>query len=133
MGVQDKNAVVTIEEGGTALHIVGNGWKKIYFPYTVTADTILEFDFQSTAEGEIHGIGFDTDNSANSDRVFKLHGTQGWGIQTFNDYAGESPKHYMIPVGQYYTGEMLYLTFVNDHDVGSPTAESVFKNIKVYE
>ncbi len=65
--------------------------------------------------------------------TFKLYGSQNWGIQTFNNYAGETPRHYIIPVGQYYTGDMLYLTFTNDHDVSNPTAESVFMNVKVYD
>ena len=133
-GGQDVSAAVTIEDGGSTLRIVGNGWKKIEFPYTITDDTILEFDFQSAAEGEIHGIGFDTDNSIdNPILVFKLHGTQKWGIRDFDNYGGETPQHYVIPVGQYYTGDVLYLTFANDHDIRRPTAESVFKNVKVYE
>ena len=133
-GGHDKSAAVTIDDGGSTLRIVGNGWKKIEFPYTITEDTILEFDFQSTAEGEIHGIGFDIDDSiANPIMVFKLHGTQKWGIVDFDNYAGETPKHYIIPVGRYYTGDVLYLTFANDHDIKRPTAESVFKNVKVYE
>jgi hypothetical protein len=120
-GGQDRSAAVTIEDGGSTLRIVGNGWKKIEFPYTITDDTILEFDFQSTAEGEIHGIGFDTDNSiSNPILVFKLHGTQKWGILDFDNYAGETPQHYVIPVGQYYTGDVLYLTFANDHDIKTP-------------
>ena len=127
------SAAVTIEDGGSTLRIVGNGWKKIEFPYTITDDTILEFDFQSTAKGEIHGIGFDTDDSiSNPILVFQLYGTQKWGILDFDNYGGEIPQHYVIPVGQYYTGDVLYLTFANDHDIKNPTAESVFKNVKVY-
>ena len=42
-------------------------------------------------------------------------------------------KHYVIPVGQFYTGSMANLFFVNDHDVANPSAESVFSNIQVYE
>ena len=34
--------------------------------------------------------------------------------------------HYVIPVGQFYTGTFDRLFFVNDHDVASPNAESVF-------
>ncbi len=132
--VQDVSSTMTIEDGGTTLRIVGNGWKKIDFPYTVTANTILEFDFQSTKEGDVHGIGFDNDDDINNIvKIFKLHGKQSWGIYAFNNYAGESPRHYTIPVGQYYTGNMLYMCFTNDHDVVNPTAESVFKNIKIYE
>ncbi|VAW49570.1 FIG00566442: hypothetical protein [hydrothermal vent metagenome] len=132
---QDKNPTVTIEDQGATLRIVGNGWKKIALPYTVTANTIIEFDFQSTAQGEVHGIGFDTDNGISGGRTFKVYGTQNWGIATFDDYAGSQPnvKSYIIPVGQHFTGNMLYLTFTNDHDVASPTAESIFFNVKIYE
>ena len=35
---------VTVEDGGATLHIVGNGWRKINFPYVVTPSTVLEFD-----------------------------------------------------------------------------------------
>ena len=55
-------SVVSVEDGGATLRIVGNGWKKVAFPYVVTADTVLEFDFSSSVEGEIQGIGFDTDD-----------------------------------------------------------------------
>ncbi|MCP4544637.1 MAG: hypothetical protein GY832_46645 [Chloroflexi bacterium] len=132
---QDKNPTVTVEDAGATLHIVGNGWKKIAFPYTVTSDTILEFDFKSGARGEIHGIGFDTDNGTSSNRTFQLYGSQSWGISAFNDYASTAPawKHYRIPVGEYYTGNMLYLIFANDHDVSNPTGEGLFANIAVYE
>ena len=132
---QDVNSAVTIEDGGSTLRIVGNSWKKMNFPYTVTSNTILEFDFQSTVEGEVHGIGFDNDDNIfnNPTKIFELHGTQGWGLQAFNNYAGESSKHYIIPVGQYYTGDMVYICFTNDHDVANPTAESLFKDIMVYE
>jgi hypothetical protein len=132
---QDKNPVVTREDNGETLHIVGNGWKKIAFPYTVTADTILEFDFSSSAEGEIQGIGFDNDNGLSQNFTFQLYGTQTWGISNYNDYGVESGnwKHYSIPVGQFYTGKMLYLTFANDHDVTNPNGESLFSNLQVYE
>jgi RHS repeat-associated protein len=36
-------------------------------------------------------------------------------------------------VGSYFTGEMLWLTLINDHDVSSPTGESRFSNVRVYE
>lgn len=131
---QDAGPAVSIEDGGATLRIVGNGWKRISFPYTVLPNTVLEFDFQSSVEGEIHGIGLD-ENNAEQDvvRTFQLHGTQVFGNQAFNNYAGETPKHYVIPVGTYYTGNMIYLTFTNDHDVPNPTAESVFSNITVHE
>ena len=36
-------------------------------------------------------------------------------------------------MGQYYTGAFSYLFFANDHDVSSPTGESYFSNIEIYE
>jgi YD repeat-containing protein len=61
-GSQDQNPAMTIEDDGATLHLVGNGWKKIPFPYSVTADTVLEFDFKSGSQAEIHAIGFDDDD-----------------------------------------------------------------------
>jgi hypothetical protein len=62
-----------------------------------------------------------------------LYGTQSFGNQDFHDYTGEGWKHYRIPVGTYYTGPMIYMTFIADHDVTTPTAESVFRNVRVYD
>ncbi|MBN1123586.1 MAG: hypothetical protein JXA82_01165, partial [Sedimentisphaerales bacterium] len=132
-GSQDGVSTTTVEDAGATLRIVGNGWKKVVFNYMVTANTVLEFDFQSSAEGEIHGVGFDTDNGITAGRTFQLFGTQTWGNTSFNDYAGETPKHYVIPIGQYYTGSFMNLFFANDHDVAVPTAEGVFSNIQIYE
>ena len=135
-GTQDKSGSVTIESGGAALNLVGNRWQQIPFAYKITPNTVLEFDFQSSAQGEIHGIGFDTDLSLVSNRAFQLYGTQNWGwaFQDFHNYPGDgSVQHYRIEVGNFYTGDMQYLFFVMDHDVGSPTGNSIFSNIQVYE
>ncbi|MCU7921043.1 MAG: hypothetical protein KZQ95_22190 [Candidatus Thiodiazotropha sp. (ex Epidulcina cf. delphinae)] len=130
---QDVSATATVDTEGAALTLTGNGWKKIAYPYTVTPNTVLAFDFQSRAEGEIHGIGFDTDNGISGNRSFILHGTQTWGIQDYATYAGQGTQHFHIPVGQYFTGAMQWLTFINDHDVSNPSAESRFSNLRVYE
>ncbi|MEQ9015981.1 MAG: hypothetical protein RID90_16170, partial [Marinovum algicola] len=86
-GNQDKRAIVTLSEDSREVQLEGNGWKKLGLDYTITADTILEFDFKSTAEGEVQGIGFDTDDSLSSKQFFKLYGTQNFGIKHFNNYA----------------------------------------------
>ena len=132
---QDNAGTVTVEGGGSTLYLVGNRWQQIAYPYVVTSNTVLEFDFQSDAEGEVHGIGLDDNLSAfDQQRIFKVYGTQVWGILDFDDYPGDgSTKHYVIPVGQFYTGSMQYLTFTMDHDVGSPTGQSRFSNVRVYE
>jgi hypothetical protein len=125
---------IDILDNGNTLHLSGNGWTQISMPVAVTQNTVLAFDFQSNAQGEVHGIGFDTDQFATEDKTFKLYGTQGYGLTAFNDYANSAPnwKHYTIPVGQYYTGQMLYLFFAHDQDVPSPTAQSYFRNVQIY-
>jgi protocatechuate 3,4-dioxygenase beta subunit len=134
-GAQDVAGSVDVEENGAAIRLTGNAWKKTDLPYEVTANTVLEFEFQSPIQGEIHGLGFDTDGSPSADRTFKLDGTQSWGISDFAVDGEATPgyKHYRIPVGQYYTGQMNHLFFVNDQDLANPTAESSFRNVKVWE
>ena len=129
----DGPPTVSVIDNGDTLHLTGNGWVQISVPVLITPDTMLSFDFKSNAQGDVHGIGFDTNQSSNSDLTFKLYGTQGYGLTTYNDYAAFAPewKHYDIPVGQYYPGQVLYLFFANDHDVATPTAESYFRNVKI--
>ncbi|MDF3128522.1 DNRLRE domain-containing protein [Kiritimatiellaeota bacterium B1221] len=130
---QDQDAGnAVIEDNGATLHLSGNAWKKIDLPFTLTANSVLEFDYKSSSEGDIHGIGFDTDDTISPDKIFELHGTQTWGIQNHNDYSGSNWKHYSIPVGQFLTGNVLYLVFTNDHDVTTPTANGYFRNVKLY-
>ncbi|MBN2712831.1 MAG: hypothetical protein JXR97_10435 [Planctomycetes bacterium] len=133
-GSQNTVGTALVEDNGSTLHITGNLWRKVNLgSVTVTKNTVLEFDFASSAQGEIHGIGFDNDDGVSSDLTFQVYGTQGWGITKFRDYVALSVKHYVIPVGQYYTGTFSHLMFVNDHDVTSPTGDSVFSNIRIYE
>ncbi|MBI9019309.1 MAG: LamG domain-containing protein [Phycisphaerae bacterium] len=136
-GSQDSGGVAQIEGNGTILHLTGNTWKAIALNHEVTANTVIEFDFQSSVQGEEQCIGFDDDLQIQSNNRFKLYGSQASGTELtdFNDYDSYSPavKHYIIPVGQYYTGPMQYLFFVNDHDVVPATGESFFGNIHIYE
>ena len=129
---QDKTGTVEVRDAGLSLYLEGNRWQKINLPYTVTADTVIEFDFQSTVEGEIIGLGFDNDLNVNSDKSFKVYGTQNWGISNFDTYSGSGVTHFTIPVGQFYTGNFQYLFFINDDDINS-TSNSFYSNIVVYE
>ena len=131
-GSQD-NGTVTVNGSGWVI-LNGNSWKAIDLNYQVTANTVIEFDFGSTTQGEIHGIGFDSDNGISSNRTFRLYGTQNWGINNYNDYAASagSWKSYTIPVGQFYTGSFDRLFFVCDDDANS-NGNSYYRNIKIYE
>ena len=134
---QDRNSRTRLWKNDTALRIRGNGWKRLGIDYNITPDTMMKVEFRSRAEGEIQGIGFDNDNrirGVDKGRLFQFAGTQQWGNDEFDDYVtGEGWKTYEIPVGEYFTGNVDYLTFANDHDVRRPTAISEFRNIQLFE
>lgn len=132
---EDRDSVYASIENGTGVSITGNGWKRLLRDYTITENTVMEFDFRSRVEGEVSGIGFDTQDFMTANLSFKVYGTQAWGNMTFDNYAGNGAwQHYTIPVGQFYTGDFTRLFFVNDKD-GAPveTNEADFRNIMVYE
>lgn len=131
---QDITKSFAISNAGAQLTVSGNTWKQTQINYTVTADTILEFDFTSTREGEVQGIGFDNDLSLSGDKFFKVFGTQTWGIQDFDTYTTAlGTVHYTINIGSYFTGYTQYMVFGNDHDIASPNANATFSNVKLYE
>ncbi|GAB5495479.1 MAG: hypothetical protein Phyf2KO_05590 [Phycisphaerales bacterium] len=134
-GGADQDRDLTVETDGDTLSMSGNGWKSIDYDYTVTEDTILEFQFKSGTEGEIHGIGFDTDGSIDPGKTFRLHGTQDWGIDMSSDYEGSEGEWvtYRIRVGDHFQGDFDRMTFVNDHDAGGQDGESAFRGVRVYE
>ena len=123
-----------LQNGNTELVLSNNAWKYMNLNYTVTANTVIQFDFGSTIEGEIHGIGFETDNSLSSNLVFKVHGTQNWGITDFDNYpSNDQWVTYSIDVGSYYTGASDRLLFLADHDAGPGNGNSFFRNIVIFE
>ena len=128
---QDAAGNYTIGSGGDALSLSNNTWKFIPLNYTVTSNTVIEFNFSSTSQGEIHGIAFENDNTLTSTRVFKVHGTQNYGVTNYDNYSSGTVT-YVIPVGNFYTGNMDRLVFVNDNDAGSGNT-STFSNVKIYE
>ncbi|SEC88278.1 Por secretion system C-terminal sorting domain-containing protein [Tenacibaculum sp. MAR_2009_124] len=128
---QDNSGNYSVSTAGESLTLSNNTWKYISMNYTVTANTVIEFEFSSTSQGEIHGVGFENDNTLTSSRYFKVHGTQNYGITNYDNYAGGTKK-YIIPVGSSYTGAMDRLVFINDNDAGSGN-NSTFSNVKIYE
>ncbi|MEM9555024.1 MAG: PepSY domain-containing protein [Acidobacteriota bacterium] len=128
---QDNASNVTIQDGGDSILLQDNTWRRTVGTYTVTANTVVEFDFTSTSQGEIHGIGLDEDNTLSADRIFKVHGTQAYGIQDFDNYTSGTVT-YSIPVGQYFTGAAMNLVLVNDNDAGTGN-DSTFSNVRIYE
>lgn len=139
-GSQDSTGTVQIIEDGNGFSMTGNAWKKYALNTDITSDTILEFDFKSTVEGEIQAFGFETDDNFGNDSTrFKLWGTQSSGMnyaapQSTYSYDGSGDwMHYTIDVGTYFTGAFNYLAFVNDHDVSGADGNSWYRNIRLYD
>lgn len=134
---QPENGTATIEDNNATLHMTGNVWRKFDLSYNVTAKTVLEFDLKVSQLGEIHAIGFDTDDNESPSMGFRLFGTEAWAGSVEDFYTPGVPssewQHFRIPVGTFYTGAMNDLFVVNDHDGGSRNAESLFSNIRVFE
>ncbi len=108
--------------------MTGNRWRTSLEKFDITDDTILEFTFSSDQLGEIQGIGFSENDRGASQQIFKLTGTQNWGIQDIHYQGGT--QRMTIPVGQYYTGSNMRLVFVNDNDA-APTSTSTFSHVHV--
>jgi len=134
-GDSQDQGIGSIVDNGKTIELRYNTWKAIAFPYEVTANTFLEFDFRSTQAAEINGIGFDEDLSISTTSTFQLWGSQAWGYQDFNNYEGNVGlwKHYIIPVGQKFKGKTNYLFFACDNDASPKIGNSQFRNIQVYE
>ncbi|MAE63765.1 MAG: hypothetical protein CMJ18_05790, partial [Phycisphaeraceae bacterium] len=145
---EQPNVNISVEENldaGSTPTLTGNTWRAIEMPYQIRPATVLEFDFSSAAEGDLHSIGFDVNAVHNGlqpvfEIRFELYGTEvgnetGEGNQDFRDYADTAPavKHYTIRVGDFFTGSFNFMTFGNEHDVDDPTAESVFSNVMLYD
>lgn len=128
------NGTSQLQNGNTELVLSDNAWKYVDLNYTVTANTVIQFEFGSTIEGEIHGLGLESDNNLSSNLVFKVHGTQNWGITDFDNYPGNSTwVSYTIPVGSFYTGASDRLLFLADHDGGAQNGNSFFRNVILFE
>lgn len=155
---QDGTGETAVEAGGATVSLSGNQWKYVDFSDTVTEDTMLVFEFNSTSTGEIHGIGLENDQDQSSDRVIEVFGVQDWG-KSVGDFAGlerydlgDGWVRYEVPIGEHYEsngdlGAVQYMVFIMDCDgnvdpsqTNCPTtpdgvtpANSYFRNVRVYE
>ena len=135
-GQDAKTGTYQVLDGGSTLNLHGNAWKQIGLNYTLTPDTVVEFDFRSMVEGDFHAIGFETDSRFSAERFVKLYGPEeNRKFITAESYDGSETewKHYRIAIGELLTGDVTSLVFANDHDVRRPTADASFTNIRIYE
>jgi hypothetical protein len=130
---QNSSNDYSIVDGGNTISLSNNTWIRTTNAYDITADTVIEFSFASSSQGEIHAIGFDeNDDYGDLQRIFLFWGTQSWsgGIDWTPKYSGNgSYESYSIPVGQYYTGSM-YLVFTNDDD-DNVGAQGSFRCVRI--
>ena len=127
----------SVLNGGDTLNMTGNTWLRTTQTFNLTADTVIEFLFSSTDQGEIHAVGFDADDTLNDEPAhFQIWGTQNWtGTgnvgRTAQQYTGSGNfESFTIPVGQTFTGSR-FLVFTNDNDSG--TGNSNFSCVRIFE
>ncbi|SDM33187.1 flagellin N-terminal-like domain-containing protein [Haloarchaeobius iranensis] len=155
---QDGSGSTTVEDGGATVRQSGNQWKYVERNYTVTENTTLVFEFNSTSRGEIHGIGLEDDQQQTGGRIVEVYGAQGWGHNVTNFdgleryQAGDGWARYEVPIGEHYTSNGFnastrYLVFITDCDgnvdpssTNCPSniddekpANSRFRNVRIYE
>ena len=143
-----NSAIVSGSGSNATIELTGNTAKRhLIDPYDVTPNTMLSFTFDSDHEGWPHGIGIDDDGSLHpnaedtTEALFQLHGSvpNYRFYQTENNQFFGSETNYTIPIGQYYQGNANQLVFFNQPDFlnevpgASDEANSIFKNIQLYE
>ena len=133
---QNASNNTSVANGGDTLTLSNNTWVRSTQSFNITANTVVEFTYSSTSQGEIHAIGFDADDTLNDEAAhFQFWGTQNWtggGRIDYNPkYSGSGTQSFSIPVGQSYTGSRR-LVFTNDQDSGSG-ANGSFSCVRVFE
>ena len=131
-------AIGTINAANAQITINGNGWNALNIPHSLNPNSVLEFEFASTQQGEEHAIGFSNAiNSGNSvtGTRYKLFGTQNvptaQANQDFNYTGNGDFQSFSIPVGQLITGSFQYIVFINDNDANPTQGHSSFRNIRI--
>ncbi|WP_269523062.1 sulfatase-like hydrolase/transferase [Coraliomargarita parva] len=133
---QDVSGTCEISGEGSVIALTGNRWKRIDFPMTVTAGTVLEFDVTVVDAGEITAIGFETDNDQSNDKLmFQIAGSDVWpkaygSADGVAQYSGSGVQHMEIPVGQFYQQAIASLAIACDDDADA-SADARFENIVI--
>jgi subtilisin family serine protease len=140
---------VSVSSDGTQVRFVDRNYRKHPITYTITPNTVLEFDLlmHRYTDSEYYvgraAIGLLNANSVDVSRMFSLdYPNRNFGILDFADYTarrGDSIDpvfvKYRIPVGQFYTGDVSYLGFVGagPHASSGGDTDVVLRNVRIYE
>lgn len=130
----------TISANGTQISIAGTAGMKFAIPYTVTADTILEFEFRFDGATPIWmNMGFATEDggpSGNWDTasMFSLAGNPGDFIDDYIVTQKNTWHTFSIPAGAHFQGDFPYFAFMVWTDIiTDPNATCHFRNIVIRE
>jgi hypothetical protein len=138
-GQTPNQSTLELIESDKGLKITGHRAVKYPYPYTVTTNTRFAFNFKSTGSlPQLVSIGLDDDNSdgTNPETNIKLWGESwtGTGYTKSSYDANAEWQYYDLPIGTYFTGSMLYLTFQCRHTSFSiPSRNAWFRNVRLYE
>jgi hypothetical protein len=124
----------SVESSATSITLTGNRWRYVDgATFTLTENTVVEFDFVADGLGEVQGISFDNDHrSSNGGILLNLAGTQDLGNMTYRYTGNGAVQHFSIPVGQHLTGTW-QLVIVNDKDANPDTSTMTVSNVQVCE
>ena len=125
-----NDASATIQNNNRTLVLQNNVWVASSQTFNINSNTVLRFNYSSNSSGEIHGIGFDTDNTPTTTTIFQLAGSQNWGLTNYSYTGNGSTQSFEIPVGSFFTGDNFRLILVNDNDAGSGNV-GTFSNIEI--
>jgi len=117
----------------TVLRMWGNNWKATMRSLFVVGDgsQAICLDFKSTGnQGEICGVGLDTDSSLSENRFYQIYGTQGWGINDHRGYSGGGDWQSYVLVLDDFSGDFNRFVFSNDADAGQAT-DIYYRNVRV--
>ncbi len=132
-GGQDKDSSQWEVIDDTTLHMWGNNWKACLRDLSVAGDgsQAISFEFKSVGEqGEINGVGLDTNNSLSSSWFYRIYGTQNWGRNDHYGYSGGGNWQSYTLVLNDFGGNFNRFVFCNDADSGQAT-DVYYKDVRV--
>ncbi|SDX58100.1 Glyoxal oxidase N-terminus [Albimonas donghaensis] len=131
-GTGDQGAATPGDEG-REVTLTGNAWKRIEVDATIGADTVLAFEMSSDDLGELTAVGFDTDTSLSTGKLFRLGGSDGSlvGLAGETLYTGDGDMQRIeIAVGEAYAGTFANLVLGADDDEDGSGA-ATFRDIEI--
>ena len=130
----------TFSDDHTSLSASGNRWSAYLLPdeIEVHKDTKLEFSFtlnEETVDGfQAICLDQDTEETGSNGRCFVLRSSQGW-IPYFVNVPTQTgineTSFHSIPIGQFFTGPVNYVAYLQDSDGERSKGKSTISDLKL--